>query len=170
VFNAPPPPPPADVPALAEAAIGVAKSHRAELEQHRADSLCASCHDKLDPLGFALENYDAIGRWRTEDGKFAVDATGTLPGGKSFSGPAELKTLLRDRIPDFTRGLAEKMLTYALGRGVESHDRLVVRDVVRQTAANGHRLQPLIHAIVKSVPFQQRRGERHPLVPEARGQ
>jgi Protein of unknown function (DUF1592)/Protein of unknown function (DUF1588)/Protein of unknown function (DUF1587)/Protein of unknown function (DUF1585)/Protein of unknown function (DUF1595) len=170
VFNAPPPPPPDDVPTLDEAAIGVAKSHRAQLEQHRADSLCASCHDKLDPLGFALENYDAIGRWRTEDGKFPVDSTGTLPSGKKFSGSAELKTLLLDRMNDFTRGLAEKMLTYALGRGVESYDRLVVRDLVRQSAAHGYRLQSLIQAIVKSVPFQQRRGEHKPLVKEARGQ
>ena len=162
VFNAPPPPPPADVPTLDEGAIGVAASHRAQLEQHRADPLCASCHNKLDPLGFALENYDAIGRWRTDDGKFPVDAAGTLPSGKSFSGPAELKTLLLERMPDFTRSLSEKMLTYALGRGVEPSDRLVIRDLVRDTVANGHTLEALIQGIVRSVPFQQRRGEPTP--------
>ena len=94
VLNAPPPPPPPDVPALDEKSIGVAVSHRAQLEQHRENSLCASCHSKMDPLGFGLENYDAIGRWRTKEGTFPVDATGTFPGGKTFAGPAELKALL----------------------------------------------------------------------------
>ena len=170
VLNAPPPPPPADVPALDETKIGVAASHRAQLEQHRENSLCASCHNKMDPLGFALENYDAIGRWRTQDGPFPVDSTGTFPGGKTFSGPTELKTLLRGRMPQFTKSLAERMLTYALGRGIEPYDRLVVKDLVRQTAADEYRIQALVQGIVMSVPFQQRRGERKPATQEARGQ
>jgi hypothetical protein len=170
VLNAAPPPPPPDVPALDEKTIGVAVSHRAQLEQHRADPLCASCHNKMDPLGYALENYDAIGRWRTQDGAFPVDAAGTFPGGKTFSGPVELKALLRARMPEFTKSLSGRMLTYALGRGVEPYDRLVLKELVRQTAADGYRMQALIQGIVSSVPFQQRRGERKPTTQEARGQ
>jgi hypothetical protein len=170
VLNAPPPPPPADVPPLDEKTIGVAVSHRAQLEAHRADALCASCHNKMDPLGFGLENYDAVGRWRTADGSFAIDATGTFPGGKAFATPAELKALLRGRMPQFTRSLAERMLTYALGRGVEPYDRLIVKDLVARTAANGYRIQALVQGIVDSVPFQQRRGERKPGLQEAKGQ
>jgi hypothetical protein len=169
VLNAPPPPPPADVPPLDEKDIGLAVSHRARLEAHRADALCASCHNKMDPLGFGLENYDAIGRWRTEDGAFPIEATGTFPGGRTFASPAELKALLRSRMPQFTRALAERMLTYALGRGVEPYDRLVVKDLVGKTAADGYRIQALIQGIVSSVPFQQRRGERK-LPQEAKGQ
>ena len=160
VLNSPPPPPPPDVPKLDEAAVGVAQSLRTQMEQHRNDPLCASCHTKMDPLGFGLENYDAIGKWRTEDGKFPVDASGSFPNGKTFSGPAAMKTLLRDSMPEFTSSLAEKMLTYSLGRGVESYDRLTIRDLVQKTTADGFRLQTLILGIVKSAPFQQRRSER----------
>ncbi len=159
VLNAPPPPPPADVPPLDEKGIGVAVSHRAQLEAHRTNPICASCHNKMDPLGFGLENYDAVGRWRTKDGAIPIDATGTFPGGKSFSSPAELKALLRTRMPQFTKGLAERMLTYALGRGVEPYDRLVIKDLVAKTADDGYRIQALIQAIVASVPFQERRGQ-----------
>ena len=170
VLNAPPPPPPPDVPALDEKEIGVAVSHRQQLEQHRANALCASCHNKMDPLGFGLENYDAVGHWRTQDGAFPVEPTGTFPGGKPFSGPAELKALLRSHMPQFTRSVAERMLTYALGRGVEPYDRLVVKDLVAKTTADGYRIQALVQGIVASVPFQQRRGERKPGVQEAKGQ
>jgi hypothetical protein len=159
VLNAPPPPPPPDVPTLDEASVGVERSLREQMEAHRTVPLCASCHTRMDPLGFALENYDAIGRWRLTDGKFPVDATGAFPNGRTFSGPAELKALLRERLPEFTRGLAEKMLTYALGRGVESYDRLALQTLVRQTAAADYRFQALVQAIVQSAPFQQRRGE-----------
>jgi hypothetical protein len=159
VLNAPPPPPPPDVPTLDEASVGVERSLRAQMEAHRSVPLCASCHTKMDPLGFALENYDAIGRWRVMDGKFPVDAAGVFPNGRAFSGPAEMKTLLRDRLPEFTRGLAEKLLTYATGRGMESYDRLALQGLVRDTAAGGYRFQTLVQAIVKSAPFQQRRGE-----------
>jgi hypothetical protein len=160
VLNAPPPPPPPDVPILDESAVGVARSLRAQMEQHRSNPVCASCHTKMDPLGFSLENYDAIGRWRTEDGRFPIDATGTFPNGKSFSGPAEMKALLKDSMAEFTSSLAEKLLTYSLGRGVESFDRPTVRDLAQQTAADGYRLQTLVLGIVKSAPFQQRRSER----------
>jgi hypothetical protein len=159
VLNAPPPPPPGDVPPLDEKPIGVAVSHRAQLEAHRTNPICASCHNKMDPLGFGLENYDAVGRWRTAEGTIPIDATGTFPGGKTFSTPAELKAMLRTRMPQFTRGLAERMLTYALGRGVEPYDRLVVKDLVARTAADDYRIQSLVQSIVASVPFQERRGQ-----------
>lgn len=165
VLNAPPPPPPPDVPALNEASVGVAMSLRQQMETHRADALCASCHSKMDPLGFALENYDAIGKWRTEDGKFPVDASGKFPNGKEFKTPAEMKGLLKENMPEFTRCVAEKMLTYALGRGVESFDRLTVQDLVRQTAQHDYKMQSLILGIVHSVPFRERRGEQPKPVP-----
>ena len=156
VLNSPPPPPPPDVPRLNEETVGVAKSLRQQMEAHRADALCASCHSKMDVLGFGLENYDAIGRWRITDGKFPIDSTGAFPNGKTFSGPAEMKALLHDNMPQFVQCLAEKMLTYALGRGVESYDRSVVEDLVRQTTEADNKLQPLILGIVHSLPFQQR--------------
>ncbi|HVW87279.1 MAG TPA: DUF1588 domain-containing protein, partial [Bryobacteraceae bacterium] len=160
VFGAPPPPPPPDVPKLDEGSVGVAKSLRQQMEQHRADAVCASCHSKMDVLGFGLENYDAIGRWRTTDGKFPIDSSGSFPNGKSFNGPAEMKALLRDNMPEFTRCIAEKLLTYSLGRGMESFDRRTIRDIVRQTAEQDYRFQAMIRAVVHSVPFQQRRGEQ----------
>lgn len=159
ILNSPPPPPPPDVPSLNEEAVGVATSLRQQMEKHRADALCASCHSKMDVLGFALENYDAIGRWRTQDGKFPVDSSGALPNGKSFSGPAEMKALLKENMPEFSRSLAEKMLTYALGRGVESYDRRTIQNLVNQTSAAGYKMQTLILGIVNSAPFQQRRAE-----------
>jgi hypothetical protein len=140
-------------------------SLRQQMETHRADALCASCHSKMDPLGFALENYDAIGKWRTEDGKFPVDASGKFPNGKEFKTPAEMKSLLKQNMPEFTRCVAEKMLTYALGRGVESFDRLTVQDLVRQTSQSDYKMQSLILGIVHSVPFRERRGEQPKPIP-----
>ncbi len=159
VFGTPPPPPPPDVPKLDEATVGVAKSLRAQMEQHRSDAVCASCHSKMDVLGFGMENYDAIGRWRTTDGKFPVDSSGSFPNGKSFTGPAEMKTLLRDNIAEFTHTLADKMFMYALGRGVETFDRRTVKDIVKETAAQDYKFQALILAVTHSPAFQQRRGE-----------
>lgn len=162
VLGAPPPPPPPDVPQLDEGAVGNAGSLRQQLEKHRSSAMCASCHNRMDVLGFGLENYDAIGKWRTMDGKFPVDASGTLPGGKSFTTPAGMRAALMDSMPDFTRCLTEKMLTYALDRGVERYDRLAVADLGRKLAANGYRFQTLIDGIVHSLPFQSRRGEAAP--------
>jgi len=159
VFGTPPPPPPPDVPKLDEQTVGVAQSLRQQMERHRSDALCASCHSKMDVLGFGMENYDAIGRWRTTDGKFPIDSTGSFPNGKSFAGPAEMKTLLRDNVGEFTQTLAGKMLTYALGRGVEPFDRRTVKDIVKQTAARDYKFQALILAVTHSPAFQQRRGE-----------
>jgi hypothetical protein len=159
ILGAPPPPPPADVPPLDEAVAGTSKSLRQTMEQHRSNAVCASCHSRMDVLGFGLENYNAVGEWRTQDGKFPVDASGTFPNGKSFNTPAEMKALLLGNLPDFSRCLTEKMLTYALGRGVEKYDRIPVQQIVRQASTNNYQFQSLILGIVHSVPFQMRRGE-----------
>jgi cytochrome c5 len=159
ILGAPPPAPPPDVPALDEEAVGNAGSFRQQLEKHRSNPTCASCHDRMDVLGFGLENYDAIGRWRTTDGKFPIDSSGTLPNGKSFSSPAELKVLLKEDLPDFARCIIEKMLTYSLGRGLERYDRKTVDGIYRKLAASGYQAQTLVQEIVGSLPFQARRGE-----------
>lgn len=159
ILGTPPPPPPPDVPSLDEAAVGTTGSMRQQLEAHRANPTCASCHARMDPLGFGLENYDAIGRWRTEDGNFPVDAKGTLPNGRTFASPEEMRSILESQLPDFSRTLTEKMLTYALGRGLRSYDRLAVAAIDRALADDGYRFQTLIQEIVRSLPFQSRRGE-----------
>ncbi|MBI1897889.1 MAG: DUF1592 domain-containing protein [Acidobacteria bacterium] len=155
----PPPPPPPNAPNLDESAVGSKGSLRQQLEQHRSNAVCASCHARMDPLGFGLENYDAIGAWRTRDGNFPIDATGTLPNGKSFSAPVELKRILRSDANEFARCLTEKMLTYALGRGLERYDKPAVNSIVRRLAAGRYRFSKLVLEIVNSVPFQMRRGD-----------
>ena len=132
---------------------------REQLEKHRTNPVCSSCHSGMDPLGFGLENYDAIGRWRTMDGKFPVESGGTLPNGKTFSNPAELRAILKGQSPQFSRTLIEKMMTYGLGRGLKAYDRRTVDSINRTLAADGYRLQTLIQQIVESLPFQSRRGE-----------
>ena len=168
VLASPPPPPPADVPALDEEAVGIAESLRDQMERHRSDPACASCHAPMDPLGFALENYDAIGRWRIQDGEFPIDASGSFPNGRQFSGPTEMKALLLESLPAFAESIAEKMMTYALGRGMESsYDRLVIRNLAAETAANDFRMQSLILGIVRSELFQQRRAAEDPPIRES---
>lgn len=168
VLASPPPSPPGDVPALDEESAGRALSVRDQMEQHRTDPSCASCHSRMDPLGFALENYDAIGRWRTEDGEFPIDASGRFPNGVEFSGPAEMKALLLDSLPAFTASVVEKVMTYALGRGVESaYDHVVVRNVAASVAADDYRMQSLILGIVRSVPFLERRAAADRVAEEA---
>jgi hypothetical protein len=159
ILGTPPPPPPPDVPNLDEAAVGTTGSMRQQLEKHRSESTCAACHGRMDPLGFGLENYDAIGRWRTMDGKFPVDSSGTLPGGKTFSTPAEMRALLAAQMPQFSRTLIEKMVTYALGRGLKPYDRTTVDNINRMLGADGYRFQTLVQLIIESPPFQSRRGE-----------
>jgi mono/diheme cytochrome c family protein len=154
ILNDPPPPPPPGVPNLDVAAVGTSISLRQQMEKHRANPICASCHQRMDPLGFGLENYNAIGAWRTQDGKFPVDAAGTLPNGQSFHGPDELKSILSSDRDVFTRCLTEKLLTYALGRGLERYDRPTVRVIVQQVAASDYRFSSLVLAIVNSLPFQ----------------
>src|SRR5207302_1705473 len=126
ILNAPPPPPPANVPSLNEDAIGATASLRQQMEEHRKNAVCASCHANMDPLGFGLENFDAVGAWRTKDGDSPVDASGVLPSGQKFNGPAQLKTILMSRKNQFARCLSEKLLTYALGRGLEPADKCYV--------------------------------------------
>ncbi len=158
LLGTPPADPPPDVPPLEEAML--AGTLRERMEQHRENAVCASCHKVMDPLGFGLENYDGVGAWRDKDGEFAIDASGELPNGQKFSGPQELKQVLLARQDDFLRCLAEKMLTYGLGRGVEYSDRCTVRDVAAATAANEYRFSSLILAVVQSDAFQKRSAPR----------
>ena len=160
ILGAPPPDPPPGAPPLDEAKVGLNGTLREQLEQHRANPTCAVCHAKIDPLGFALENYDAIGAWRTHYGKFPIDASGTLPGGKSFSGPSEIRAILTAKKRDFARCLTEKMLTYALGRGLEGYDKPTVEAIVRRLEADEFRCSRLVVEIANSMPFRMRRGER----------
>jgi mono/diheme cytochrome c family protein len=158
ILNAPPPPPPPDVPTLDESKVGTAGSLRQQLEEHRKNPTCAACHDRLDPLGFGLEKFDAIGAWRTQDGKFPIDDMGTLPDGRTFRGPAELRTILLADRGRFAQGLTEKLLTYGLGRGLERYDKPVVKKIANAVAAQNYRFSSLVLEIVQSLPFQKRRG------------
>jgi hypothetical protein len=158
LLGTPPPPPPAEVAALEEANLGTAASQRQRLEQHRANPACAACHDQMDPLGFSLENYDASGRWRAKDGDFDVDSIGALPDGKTIDGPQGLKEILRSRADLFTRNMTGKMLTFALGRGLERSDDAVVEEIAGQAAAAEYRFSSLVLGIVNSSPFQMRKG------------
>ncbi len=159
ILGAAPPPPPPDIPALEEANAGPGASVRQQLEAHRASPACASCHARMDALGFGLENYDAIGHWRTEDNEQPLDSSGVLPNGKSFETPAELRTILLDDIDSFAGAMTEKTLIYALGRGLEPYDRITVKKIRKALADNDYRFQTLVHEVVKSLPFRQRRGE-----------
>ncbi len=158
-----PPPPPADVPALEEKNIGTTVSLRERLEQHRANAACAVCHNQMDPIGFGLENYDASGAWRDAEGKFPIDSSGTMPGGVSFIGPKGLKQVLRGQSELFVGNLAEKMLTYALGRGLEPSDRPAVVRIMQGLGENDYRFSTLVMDIAQSSPFLARReeGEKH---------
>jgi Protein of unknown function (DUF1585)/Protein of unknown function (DUF1588) len=133
-------------------------SMREQLETHRANPVCASCHARMDPIGFALENYDGVGKWRTKDAGLVIDASGKLPDGTKFSGPAGLKkVLLTGHRDEFVTTVTEKLLIYALGRGLEAYDNPAVRVIVREAAQDDYRLPALISAIIKSTPFQMRK-------------
>jgi hypothetical protein len=160
ILNTPPPEPPANVPALVNANEGgKVMSVRQRLEMHRSNPVCASCHSGMDPLGFALENYNAIGQWRTTADGLPVDASGRLPDGATFSGAAQLKALLMAQSPKFVDCLTEKLLTYALGRGLEPYDRPAVKQIVLRVEKNDYRFSVLIGGIVDSAPFQMRHRE-----------
>ena len=154
ILNAPPPPPPANVPSLNEDTIGSAASLRQQLEEHRRNPACASCHARMDPLGFGLENYDAVGAARTQDGKFPIDSSGTLPDGRTFQGAVALAGVLKQERDAFAESLAEKVLTYALGRGLERSDPSAVRRLVERAASNNHKFSSVILGVVNSAPFQ----------------
>jgi hypothetical protein len=158
LLNTPPPPPPANVPSLNEEGVASA-SLRQQLEQHRANAVCASCHSRMDPLGFALENYDAVGAWRNQDGKFPMDASGSLPDGRTFQGADGLKAILNKDRDAFAKCLTEKLLVYALGRGLERYDQPAVRQIVSRGAADNYHFSAFILGIVNSIPFQMQRGE-----------
>ena len=159
-----PPPPPPPVPDLKpHGKDGRLLTMREQMEQHRSDPTCAACHARMDPLGFSLENYDGIGKWRTKEAGSVIDASGKLPDGTTFEGLTGLKqVLLTSHREDFIATVAERLLTYALGRGLESYDRPAVRSIVREASrqnegAPAPSIPALINAIVKSTPFQMRR-------------
>lgn len=156
ILAEPPPPPPANVPELEEGGETLG-SLREQMEQHRSNPACSTCHLKMDALGFGMENFDAIGAWRDNDGRFRVNAAGELPGGKKFDGAAELMQILaEENKTEFLRCLSGKMLVYALGRGLVSYDRCVVNDAVRALEENDYRFGTLVTAIVTSPPFMMR--------------
>jgi hypothetical protein len=162
LLNSPPPPPPADVPPLDETpASGRKLTTREKVERHRNSPACSGCHARIDALGFALENFDVIGRWRTQDDGSSIDPSGKLPNGVSFSGPNGLKNLLLENPDEFVRGTVEKLMTYALGRELDARDQPTVRGIMRTTEANRHRFWDLIVAIVESVPFRMRQTQEH---------
>jgi hypothetical protein len=159
ILNTPPPPPPQNVPPLeASREEGRNLPLREQLERHRSDPACSSCHALMDPLGFGLENFDAIGRWREAENGHRIDPAGTLADGRAFTGPAELLEILRQDPQDrFLRAAAAKMLTYALGRGLEYYDRPAIDRIVSSAKKEDGRIHSLIHAVIQSVPFQYRR-------------
>jgi hypothetical protein len=159
LLGAPPPPPPPNVPALKENGEGAKPTTvRERMEQHRKNPVCASCHSRMDPLGFALENFDAIGQWRTEDAEAhtPIDSSGVLPDGTKFNGPAEFRKALLTKKADFVGTVADKLLTYGLGRGTEYYDAPVVRQILRDAAASNYQWSAVILGIVQSKPFQMR--------------
>ena len=162
LLGAPPPPPPPDVPALIENDAGIEPATvRERMEQHRANPTCAACHAKMDPLGFALENFDAVGQWRSVDpeANAPIDASGTLPDGTMFTKPAEFRRglLAEPWASEFVGTVTEKLLTYAIGRGLEYYDAPAVRAIKRDAAASGYRWSSIVQGIVQSAPFQMRR-------------
>jgi hypothetical protein len=161
LLDQPPPPPLPNVPPLPESKEDTAAaSLRQRMERHRQDPTCASCHAAMDPIGFGLENFDGIGAWREKDGAFTIDASGQLKGGEKFTGALELRQILAEKKrDDFVRCLAEKMLTYALGRGLEYYDRCAVERICKDVAKQDYRFSALVLAVVRSVPFEMRRGE-----------
>lgn len=169
ILGTPAPPPPPNVPALEENVVSAQLAVRERLAAHRANPACAACHDLIDPVGFGLENFDAVGRWRELEQGQPVDATGSLPDGREFDGVSELEQALLDRPELFVQTLAEKLMTFGLGRGIEYYDAPAVRKIVRDARQKHYCLSSLILGIVKSTPFQMRisgpdetRGAQHP--------
>ena len=161
IFGTPPPEPPPNVPELQETnrvgeARGEAPSVRARFEEHRTKEPCRSCHKMMDPLGFSLENFDAVGKWRTIDGGMPVDPSGELFDGSKISGPVELRKILLQYSPQFAQTVSERLLTYALGRAVEYYDMPAVRAITREAGGDNYRFSSIVLGIVRSMPFQMK--------------
>jgi len=160
ILGAAPPPPPPGVPELEETKEAAENaSLRERLLVHREDPGCASCHDQMDALGFGFENFDPVGRWRDKDGEFAIDSSGTLPSGETFNGAVELVRILKRRESEIAESVVRKMLTYALGRGLEYYDRCAVDAITTALGENGYRFSVLVNEIAGSEPFRMRRGD-----------
>ena len=156
ILGTPPPPPPPNVPALKENGENgePPTSVRARMEAHRKNPVCAGCHARMDPLGFAFENFTAIGKWRTTDAGTPIDASGAMPDGTKFANPAQFREALLGHRDEFVRTVTERLLTYALGRGVEYYDMPAVRGILGSAAPGDYRWSSLVLGIVKSAPFQ----------------
>lgn len=166
LLNSPPPPPPPGIPPLDEsAANGKKLTTREQVERHRKNAVCASCHVRMDPLGFTLENFDVTGRWRTHDDGGVIDTSVTLPNGSALSGPRGLKQFLLDRPDAFVSATVTRLLTYALGRELDARDQPTIRQIMRETEPTHYRFEDLIVAIVDSVPFQMRQMPAKPKDP-----
>jgi hypothetical protein len=171
ILGTPPPPPPPTVPSLDDGSRQLVGTLRQQMEQHRANPSCASCHARMDPIGFSLENFNAIGGWRDKDGESTIDASGKFGSGDSFSGAAQLADVLaKKRRDEFLRCVAEKMLIYALGRGTEYYDRPAIERIVKSLDQNQGRFSSLVLAVAESFPFQMRRGDapENPTLADAR--
>jgi mono/diheme cytochrome c family protein len=163
ILGTPPPPPPPNVPKLEEPKTGATPATlRERLAQHRADPACASCHARIDPLGFALENYDVLGRWRSDEAGLPIDAKGQLPDGTAFEGPDQLRAVLLQRKELFVRNLTNKVLGYALGRGLTLQDSCTVDSIVTELERGNYSAHTLINAVVMSAPFRQQATEKQP--------
>ena len=161
ILGTPPPPPPPGVGDLAESSkVDASLSLRQKMEVHRKNPACATCHTKMDALGFGFENYNAVGQWLTKDGNLTIDSTATLPDGKKFSGPTQLKAVLMGNKREFAYSFVEKLMTFALGRGVDTKDKCFVEDVVKKAAANNYKFSTIVQGIVSSDPFKKRKGDK----------
>jgi hypothetical protein len=156
ILGSPPPPPPDGIPALVEANLGETASMRQRLEQHRAAPACAACHDSMDPIGFALENYDASGAWRTKDGNFDIDSSSKLPDGRKLSGAKSLKQAIREKSSAFVDHFVDRLMTFGIGRGLDKSDRPFIRQVAADAATHDYKFSAIVSAIVNSRPFLMR--------------
>jgi hypothetical protein len=159
LLGSPPPPPPPDVPALQDNTVSATLPLRERLAAHRDNPACAACHQRIDPVGFAMENYDAVGRWRDSEGAFSIDASGALPDGSEFTGIDGLEKALLNRPDVFARTVTEKLLVYALGRGLEPEDGAAVRRIVTDAAKQDYRFSAIVEGIVFSTPFRMREND-----------
>jgi hypothetical protein len=161
ILGGTPPPPPPDVGALVEDAKAMGEaSLRERMEAHRKNPECAGCHARLDPLGFALENFDGVGRWRTSDGKWPIDDSGVLPDGTKFQGSAGLRKLLVDRKDEFAHVLSERLMTYAVGRGMSAADEPTLDRIKDRAVKNGYKFSEVVKGVVLSDAFRKRVAEK----------